>query len=90
VRKILPKLDTKGQRVGDEIIESEVTDSPLTDDVGNPIEAGTVEALLRKVREHFEGDTEIGSEVLRVAVRKTETVQVLLGAEFKAARQYTT
>lgn len=67
-----------------EVIESESTDNPLTDEAGNVVEAGTEEALLRKVQSQFDGEENV--QVMRVLVRKTETVRELTGEELAAVR----
>ena len=67
-----------------EVIESETTDSPLTDDAGNVIEAGTEEALIRKVKEHFEGKED--TTVVRVIVRRTETSAQISGEQLAALK----
>jgi hypothetical protein len=81
--KELPK-DDAGAYIGTgvqrlEAIQTNTIDDPLCDEAGNPVEAGTVEALLRKVKEHFaeEADTEI----LRVTVQETKPVGEYTGPE---------
>ena len=65
-------VDAGMQRKG-EIIETDTVDNPLTDDAGNVIEAGTIEALLRRVQEHFEEDKNV--TILRILVRETRIVR---------------
>lgn len=67
-----------------EVIESDTTDNPLTDEAGNVVEAGTEEALLRKVKEHF-SDAE-DTTVVRVVVRKTETSAEMSGEQLAAVK----
>lgn len=67
-----------------EEIETDTTANLLTDDAGNVVEAGTSEALLRKVKEHFEED--LDTTVLHVTVRKTETVQEVSGEALVAVK----
>lgn len=62
-----------------DLTTTESTDDPLTDEAGNPVEAGTIEALLRRVKEHFDGEDNV--EVLRVAVQEIKTVKDISGAE---------
>lgn len=74
--KSLPVNEETGEQVGTgtpklEQITTDTTDDPLTDEAGNMVEAGTEEALLRKVKEHFADDE--NTTVLHVTVRKTET-----------------
>jgi hypothetical protein len=57
------------------------TDDPLTDEAGNPIEAGTVEALLRKIKEHFGKEENENVEILKVSVQEIKTIQEFSGAE---------
>lgn len=67
-----------------EEIVTQTTVNPLTDDAGNVVEAGTPEALLRKVKEHFEED--LDTTVLHVTIRKTETVQEISGEALAAVK----
>lgn len=67
-----------------EIIVTDTTDDPLTDEAGNVIEAGTPEALLRKVKEHFADDANV--TVQHVTLRKTETVKEVSGEELAAVK----
>ncbi|MGI0148683.1 MAG: hypothetical protein ACREDF_04025 [Thermoplasmata archaeon] len=67
-----------------EVIESDTTDSPLTDEAGNVIEAGTEEALLRKVKEHFAEAED--TTILHVVVRKTETSVEMTGEQLAAVK----
>jgi hypothetical protein len=81
--KELPK-DDKNNYIGEGTPKmkkdtTETTVDPLTDDSGNPVEAGTADALLRAVKAHFADDPE--TEVLRVWVQETKTVQDLSGAQ---------
>jgi hypothetical protein len=82
----LPK-DPDGKYIGTgepkvEIFSTDSVDDPVTDEAGNPLEAGTPEALLRMVRESYDEDT----EVLEVWVQETKTVRTLTGAELKQVR----
>jgi hypothetical protein len=79
----LPKDET-GAYVGAgiqkiDVTTTDTTDDPLCDEAGNPIEAGTVEAMLRRIKEHFadEGET----EVLHVTVQETKSVGEYTGKE---------
>lgn len=67
-----------------EVIESDTTDNPLTDEAGNVIEAGTEEALLRKVKEHFAEAED--TTVVHVVVRKTETATEMSGEQLAAVK----
>lgn len=67
-----------------ELLESDSIDNPLTDDAGNVVQAGTEEALLRRVREHFEGQENV--EILRVVIQKTEKVREVSAAELAAVK----
>lgn len=85
---ITPILDTQGKPVFDgkgkakqEEIDTEITDDPVMDDGGNPIEAGSAEGVLRAVFGRWKDDT--NTEILQVWVRKTETVQTLTGDQLK-------
>lgn len=81
--KELPKDDlgayigTGTQKV--EEISTETTVDPVTDENGNPLEAGTPEALLRSVKAHFDEYENI--EVLSVKVQETKTVREISGAD---------
>lgn len=83
--KELPK-DDAGVYIGTgtqkiDVSTTDSTDDPLMDEAGNPIEAGTVEALLRKVKEHFEGEED--TQVLHVTVQETKTIAEVSGEELK-------
>jgi hypothetical protein len=85
--KELPK-DDQGKYVGSgtQKIESTVTiavDDPLTDEAGNTVEAGTVDALLRKVKEYFGREEHENVEVQRVVVQEIKTVQEVSGEELR-------
>lgn len=82
--KPLPVNPDTGDQIGDgtpmlEVIVTETTDNPLTDEAGNVIEAGNPEALLRRVKEHF--DDQEDTEVLKIVVREIKTVQEVSGEE---------
>ena len=71
---------------GKQKIESTTTnavDDPLTDDQGNTIEAGTVDSLLRKVREHFGREEHENVEVQKVVVQEIKTIQEVTGEELR-------
>jgi hypothetical protein len=73
-------VDTKGKETGEvEIIDSYPVDNPLTDEAGNIVQAGTSDALLRKVREHFEAID--GVEIQKVIVLETRAVREISGEE---------
>jgi hypothetical protein len=81
--KELPKDDTgayvgTGEQKFDEI-QTDTTDDPLCDEAGNPVEAGTVEAILRKVKEHFVDEAE--TEILHVTVQETKSIGEYTGLE---------
>ncbi len=87
--KPLPVNEQTGDQIGTgsqkyETIETETTDAPLTDEAGNPVEAGTPEALLRKVKEHFAEAED--TTVLHVIVRKTETASEMSGEQLAAVK----
>jgi hypothetical protein len=50
------------------------------DEAGNPIEAGTPEAVLKKVKEHFAEEED--TEILSVIVLETKPVREVSAAEF--------
>lgn len=58
-----------------------VTDDPLTDEAGNVVTAGTPDALLRKVKEHFEAEGFENTEILEVAVQETLVMKRVTGEE---------
>lgn len=79
----LPK-DDNGAYVGTgeqkiDVTKTDTTDDPLCDEAGNPVEAGTVEAMLRRVKDHFADEAE--TEVLHVTVQETKSVGEYTGAE---------
>lgn len=83
--KELPK-DDQGKYIGagKQRIESTVTpsiDDPLTDGEGNPVEAGTVDALLRRVKEHFQKEEFESVEIQKVVVQEILTVKTVTGEE---------
>lgn len=65
-----------------ETIESVTIDDPVTDEAGNVIVAGTEEALLRKVMEHYSQYENV--TILSVLVQRTETVREVSGKELGA------
>lgn len=76
-----PKLyvGTGTQKV--EILPTDSTDDPLTDDQGNVVTAGNVDALLRRVKEHFQAEEFENVEVLEVSVQETLTIKKVTGEE---------
>ena len=85
--KELPK-DDAGKYVGVgaqryETTTTDSTDDPLTDEAGNPLEAGTVDAMLRKVKEHFSKEEHENVEVLKVTVQEIKTIQEVTGEELR-------
>ena len=69
---------------GKQKIESTVTpsiDDPLTDDQGNTVEAGTVDALLRRVKEHFQKEEFESVEIQKVVVQEIMNVKTVTGEE---------
>jgi hypothetical protein len=85
--KELPKHpDNPGTYIGTgtqkiERLTPESTDDPLTDDQGNVVTAGSVDALLRKVKEHFSAEEFENVEILEVAVQETLTIKKVTGEE---------
>lgn len=80
--------DDEGRYIGTgtqrfETTTTDSTDDPLTDESGNQIEAGTVDALLRKVKEHFSKEEHENVEVLKVTVQEIKTLQEVTGEELK-------
>jgi hypothetical protein len=85
--KELPK-DADGAYIGTGVPKFELTktdsvDDPLTDETGNPVTAGSPEALLRKVKEHFAADEFENVEILEVAIQETLTMRKVTGEELK-------
>lgn len=74
-------LGTGTQKV--EILPTESTDDPLTDDQGNVVTAGNVDALLRRVKEHFQAEEFENVEILEVAVQETLTIKKVTGEELE-------
>ncbi len=64
-----------------EVTKTESTDDPLTDEAGNVVTAGNVEALLRKVKEHFGVDEAENVEILEVSVCETLVLKKVTGEE---------
>ena len=64
-----------------EVTKTESTDDPLTDEAGNPVTAGSPEALLRKVKEHFAVEEFENVEILEVSVQETLTMRKVTGEE---------
>jgi len=84
--KELLRDDRTGAYVGTgtqkvERIQTDVTDDPLIDEAGNVVTAGTPEALLRKVKEHFEADGLENVAILEVAIAETLVVRRVTGEE---------
>lgn len=80
--------DDAGKYVGTGTQKIETTttpsiDDPLTDESGNQIEAGTVDALLRKVKEHFGREEHENVEVQKVVVQEIRTIQEFTGEELR-------
>lgn len=85
--KELPK-DDQGKYIGEgtqRIDKTETTsiDDPLTDEQGNTVEAGTVDALLRRVKEHFEREEFESVEIQKVVVQELLTVKTVSGEELR-------
>ena len=85
-KELPPDPDKPGHYIGtgNQRIESTVTpsvDDPLTDDQGNPVEAGTIDALLRKVKDHFNAEGQENVEIQKVVVQEIMTVKVVTGEE---------
>jgi hypothetical protein len=78
--------DDKGVYIGTgtqkfEVTTTDSTDDPLTDEAGNPVTAGSPEALLRKVKEHFAAEEFENVEILEVSVQETLTMRKVTGEE---------
>ncbi len=85
-KELPPDPDKPGHYLGagKQKIESTVTpsiDDPLTDEAGNTIEAGTVDALLRRVKEHFSREEHENVEVQKVIVNEIMPVKTVTGEE---------
>lgn len=86
-KELLPDLDKPpGHYIGTgtqkfETTTTESTDDPLTDEAGNVVTAGSPEALLRKVKEHFAAEEFENVEILEVAVQETLTMRRVTGEE---------
>jgi hypothetical protein len=81
----LPK-DEQGKYIGTGIQKIETTttnsvDDPLTDDQGNTVSAGTADALLRRVKEHFDREEYENVEITKVEVLEVKTVRAVSGEE---------
>jgi hypothetical protein len=72
-------LGTGKQRVQPTVTNA--VDDPLTDEQGNTVEAGTVEALLRRVKEHFGREEHENVEVQKVLVQELKPVKEITGEE---------
>ncbi len=72
-------IGTGKQRI--EKIVTPSVDDPLTDEAGNVVEAGSVDALLRRVKEHFGREEHEGVEIQKVVVQELQTVKVVSGEE---------
>jgi hypothetical protein len=85
--KELPKDDTgKYIGTGTQKIETSTTsstDDPLTDEAGNVVEAGTVDSLLRKVKEHFGREEHENVEIQKVIIQEIKTIQEVSGEELR-------
>jgi hypothetical protein len=64
-----------------ELIATETVADPLTDEAGNVVTAGSPDALLRKVKEHFAAEEFENVEVVEVAVQETLTIRRVSGEE---------
>lgn len=85
-KELPPDPDKPGHYIGTgkQRIESTITpsvDDPLTDEQGNPVEAGAIDALLRRVKDHFSGDGNENVEVQKVVVQEILVVKVVTGEE---------
>lgn len=58
-------------------------DDPLTDDQGNTVEAGTVDALLRRVKEIFSREEHENVEIQKVVIQEIKTIQEVTGEELR-------
>ena len=66
-----------------ETTTTESTDDPLVDEMGNTIDAGTVDALLRRVKEHFGREENENVEVLKVTIQEVKSIQEVSGEELR-------
>lgn len=69
---------------GKQKIEATVTpsvDDPLTDEQGQQVESGTIDALLRRVKEHFSRDEFENVEIQKVLVQELKPVKEITGEE---------
>ena len=64
-----------------ETMDTESTDDPLTDEAGNVVTAGSVEATLRKVKEHFGAEEFENVEILEVQILETLLLKKVSGEE---------
>lgn len=85
-KELPPDPDKPGCYIGtgEQKIESTVTssvDDPLTDDQGNTVEAGSVDGLLRRVKEHFGREEFENVEIQKVVVQELLTVKIVSGEE---------
>lgn len=85
--KELPK-DDQGKYIGTgkqriEVSTTNAVDDPLTDDQGNTVEAGTVDALLRRVKEHFQKEEFENVEIQKVVVQEVKVIEEITGEELR-------
>ena len=85
-KELPPDPDKPGHYIGTgkqriEKIETSAVDDPLTDEAGNVVEAGSVDALLRRVKEHFGREEHENVAVQKVMVQEIQTVKVVTGEE---------
>ena len=76
----IPTPWTQGWRVGNMVF---VGGQLSADEQGNVVEAGTVDALLRRVKEHFQREEHENVEVQKVVVQEVKTIQELTGEELR-------
>lgn len=84
--KELPK-DDKGDYLGVgtqkfETTKTDSTDDPLTDEAGNVVTAGNVDALFRAVKAHFAAEEFGNVEILEVRILETLLIRSVTGEEF--------
>jgi hypothetical protein len=87
-KELPPDPDRPGHYLGSgkqriEKTDTNSVDDPLTDESGNVVEAGTVDALLRKVKEHFSKEEHENVEIQKVLVQEIRAVQEVPGEELR-------
>lgn len=85
-KELQPDPDKPGHYLGTgkQKIETTVTpsvDDPLTDEQGNQVEAGSIDGLLRRVKEHFGREEFENVEIQKVIVQELKPVKEVTGEE---------